>query len=372
MNIKRKLVWIWGFLLICCTQLLSFASADTLPLPPIAGFPSPSFVNSMVVIDQPGNADDSTGYGGVANKYRVSATQITVQDWVEFLNDIEDRLGLNASTWGFDPMNGPRDYTPDCNNDWCYQPYAKSGSNWVVTAFNANGVSLSASEAANLPIDWISMNMAARYLNWLATGNPDQGAFTFSSTSGQPRGNWDIASFNSSYPGARLPLEDELYKAMYRSNTSNTYYDYPLGSNSLPVASSATDSALHYDGVGGALINIFDGRDTALYAQVGQEMGNRWGVRDVGGNRHETTLNPSSLLYTLIRGSSAFQAASVSLKTSRQTQDDNDGNGPFRANKRFLSIGYRLSGVGGRICAVRFNPYYQNGNWGHRYPKLYL
>lgn len=341
-------------MLICCSQLLSFASADTLPLPPIAGFPSPSFVNSMVVIDQPGNADDSTGYGGVNHKYRVSATQITVQDWVEFLNDIEDRLGLNATTWGFGPMNGPNGYTPDCNNDWCYQPYAKSGSNWVVTSFNTNGVSLSASEAANLPIDWISMNMAARYLNWLATGNPDQGAFTFSSTSGQPQGNWDIASFNSSYPGARLPLEDELYKAMYRSNVSNTYYNYPLGSNSLPVASSATDSALHYSGVGGALINIFDGRDSAMYAQVGQEMGNPWGVRDVGGNRHETTLNPSSLLHTLIRGSSAFQAASVSLKTSRQTQDDNDGNGPFRANKRFLSIGYRVwAGVSASSGLIR-------------------
>jgi uncharacterized repeat protein (TIGR01451 family) len=354
MKIKSQRFWQLGFWLFCCMQLLSPARADTLPLPDIPGFPSPSFVNDMVVIDQPGNADDSTGYGGVNHKYRVSATQITVQDWVEFLNDIEDRLGLNATTWGFGPMNGPNGYTPDCNNDWCYQPYAKSGSNWVVTAFNTNGVSLSASEAANLPIDWISMNMAARYLNWLATGNPDQGAFTFSSTSGQPQGNWDIASFNSSYPGARLPLEDELYKAMYRSNTSNTYYNYPLGSNSLPVASSATDSALHYDGVGGALINIFDGRGSAMYAQVEQEMGNPWGVRDVGGNRHETTLNPSSLLHTLIRGSSAFQAASVSLKTSRQTQDENDGNGPFRANKRFLSIGYRVwSGVSAPSGLIR-------------------
>nr|CAA6799800.1 MAG: Unknown protein [uncultured Thiotrichaceae bacterium]CAA6799806.1 MAG: Unknown protein [uncultured Thiotrichaceae bacterium] len=325
--------------------------ADTLPLPNIAGFPSPSFVNDMVLIDDPGNNNDSTGYGGVDHKYKVSATHITVQDWVEFLNDIEDRLGLDASTWGFGPMNGANGYTSDCTNGWCYQPYAKSGSNWIVTTFNQNGASLSSGEAANLPIDWISMNMAARYLNWLATGHPNTGAFTFSFTGGEPQGNWDISSFDATYPGPRLPLEDELYKAMYRSNSGNTYYDYPLGSNSLTQATTDPTTALHNSGNGGAL--LWDG-GTSIYGQVGQETGNPWSVRDVGGNRHETTLNPNNTLETIIRGSSAFQGSNVSLSTTRLTQDDHNGNGPFLARKRFLSVSYRVwSGVSAPSGLIR-------------------
>jgi uncharacterized repeat protein (TIGR01451 family) len=330
--------------------------ADSLTLPNIPGFPSPSFVNNMVLIDDPGNLNDSTGYGGVDHKFRVSATQITVQDWVEFLNDIEDRLGLDAASLGFGPMTNAHS---DCTNSWCDSPYRKIGSNWTSIAFNAHGVDLSASETANLPIDWISMNMAARYLNWLATGDIDSGAFTFVNN-GQPRGNWRISSFDANYPGARLPLEDELYKAMYRNNTSNTYYNYPLGGNSLSVASSDTTTALHNSGVGGALVDMFGANSsTAMYAQVGQELGNRWGVRDVGGNRHETTLNPNNLTETIIRGAAVFQPGSFSLKTNRSTQDDNYQNiannyGPYLAQKRFLSIGYRVwSGVSAPSGLVR-------------------
>jgi formylglycine-generating enzyme required for sulfatase activity len=295
------------------------ASADSLTLPDLPGFPAPSFANNMVLIDDPNNADDpDTSYGGVDHKFRVSATHITVQDWVDFLNDIESRHGIDADSWGFGPMNGTNGYTQDCTNGWCYQPYAYNGSTWVVTSFNQNGANLSANEAGNLPIDWISMNMAARYLNWLATGHPDTGAFTFSNN-GEPRGNWDITSFDDEYPGPRLPLEDELYKAMYRNNTNNTYYDYPLGSNSLTQATTDPSSALHNSGYGGAL--LWDG-GISIYGQVGQETGNRWGVRDVGGNRHETTLNPNNTLETIIRGASAFQGSNISLKTTRLTQDD--------------------------------------------------
>lgn len=312
-------------MLICCSQLLSFASADTLPLP--AGVPAPSFVNNMVVIDSPGNTDDSaTGYGGVAYKYRVSATQITVGDWVAFLNAI----GVTgASDLGLGPMTISH---PDCDNGFCHSAFAYSGGSWKVTAFNQNGMSLSASDAANLPIDWLSLNNVARYLNWLATGSIDSGAFTFSDDGG-PKGNWPIATFNAAYPGPRLPLEDELYKAMYRNKSSNTYNVYPVpGTPTLATASQST--GLHIANEGGALTSNDSGHDVgAYYAQVGLETGNPWGVYDFGGNRHETTLNPSDTATTILRGAAAF---------GKISQSDRNVRNSLPAGRRYVSIGYRV------------------------------
>nr|CAA6830126.1 MAG: Unknown protein [uncultured Thiotrichaceae bacterium] len=299
------------------------AIADTLPLPP--GIPAPSFVNDMVEIGSSGNSDDSTGYGGVAYKYRVSQTQITVQDWVDFLNNIgvtgADDLGLGPMTTSHS----------DCDNGWCYSPFEYSGGQWRVIAFNQSGMNLDASEAANLPIDWLSLNNVARYLNWLSTGDIDTGAFTFTNDGG-PEGNWPIASFNGAYPGPRLPLEDELYKAMYRDSNSNTYYDYPLGSNSMASATSDVNSGLHDSNIGSALLNVFN-NGGGLYAQVGQETGNSWGILDAGGNRHETTLNPGATTTTILRGAASFGALGDSHKTARQSLD---------AGRRYISIGYRV------------------------------
>jgi uncharacterized repeat protein (TIGR01451 family) len=255
----------------------------------------------------------------------VSATQITVKDWTDFLNAVDPS---GANNLGLGPMT-----TSDasCDNPWCYSPFAYSGGSWKPIAFNQNGVNLSATATAKLPIDWLSLNMVARYLNWMATGSMDTGAFTFTNNGG-PKGNWPIASFNGSYPGPRLPLENELYKAMYRNKTSNTYNTYPLGSGTPALATADPNTGMHNSNIGGALTGVFS-NGGGLYAQVGQELGNPWGTYDFGGNRHETTLSPSAPTTTILRGASAFGNLSDSDKSARQTLD---------ASHRYLSVGYRV------------------------------
>lgn len=309
---------------VCAAMLFVGSSSayalDSMTLP--AGVPKPSFADSFVVIDDAGNPDDNRAgnYGGVGYKYRVSQTQITVGDWVAFLNAVDP-----GNSMGFGPIGA------SCGNDFCFAAYTHSGGTWSVTPFNEDGMAMSAAEAAKLPIDWLSLNMVARYMNWLATGNINQGAFTFSDTTS---GNATITSFDANYPGPRLPLEDELYKAMFWDKAKQAYNDYPTNNvqgDGTPVLAGIDASGIHNSNAGGALVPGYGG--TKHYAQVGQETGNPWEVRDTAGNRHETTLEPSAPTTTILRGAAAFGAVSASKYDFRDT---------LAAGNRYVSIGYRV------------------------------
>jgi uncharacterized repeat protein (TIGR01451 family) len=305
---------------IMAAFMLNTAFADSYTPP--AGVPSPSFANSFVVIDDIGNADDSrTGYGGVNYKYRVSATQITVNDWVAFLNTVDP-----GGTMGFDPIGA------GCGNDFCYAAYTYSGGTWSVTPFANDGMNMSAAEAGKLPIDWLSLNMVGRYMNWLATGDIEQGAFTFAQT-GSPIGNRAITAFDANYPGPRLPLEDELYKAMFWDKGKHAYNDYPTNNvqAGTPVLAGIDAHGMHNSNIGGALVPGYGG--TLHYAQVGQETGNPWSLFDTTGNRHETTLEPAAPNTTILRGAAAFGSVSDSRYDFRNT---------LAAGNRYVSVGYRV------------------------------
>lgn len=320
------------------------AAADSMTLPP--GVPAPSFVNSFVLIDDPGNGDDSrTGYGGVNYKYRVSATQITVGDWVAFLNAVDP-----DNTMGFEPIDS------SCGNDYCYSAYTYNGSAtppWQVTPFTDDGMNMTAAKAAKIPIDWLSLNRVARYMNWLATGNIEQGAFTFAQ-SGSPLGNRPITAFNAAYPGPRLPLEDELYKAMYWDKANQTYTDYPTSNlqGGEPVLATVNSSGIHNSNPGGALIPGYGG--TGHYAQVGQEIGNPWGMFDTTGNRHETALSPSAPDTAILRRASAFGSVTDSRYDFRME---------LPAENRYVSIGYRVwMGVSAPSGTVRISKQVTGGS----------
>jgi uncharacterized repeat protein (TIGR01451 family) len=318
---KKPLTRLIQGLLLCSTSLGFMALADTYTPP--TGVPTPSFANNFVVIDDVANGDDSrTGYGGVDYKYRVSATQITVGDWVDFLNDADPN-----DTMGFGPIGS------GCGNGLCFWAYEHNGSSWSVTGFTDDSMNMSAAEAANLPIDWLSINMVARYMNWLATGDVNSGAFTFSNTTS---GNASITSFDPNYPGPRLPLEDEIYKAMFWDGNSNSYNDYPTTniSGGIPVIAAVDASGIHNLNAGGALLPGYFG--SRRYAQVGQETGNPWGLFDVTGNRHETTVEPGNLSATVLRGASAFDNPPDGSHSLYSWRDNLD------AATRYVSVGYRV------------------------------
>ena len=180
---------IWIAIAVSYLLLMVNANAASLEIHPsvlTALGKRPSFADKMIVIDD-------VGKGGVDYEFMVSQTQITVQDWVDFLNVVDPG---NSKGLGLADSNNPH-----------HHPYQYSGNWQVKSAFDpGGGFSYSRAVTAKLPIDKLSLNQVARYMNWLATGSIANGAFTFSGSSGNSR----ITAFDSNFPGARLPLDVDM------------------------------------------------------------------------------------------------------------------------------------------------------------------
>jgi hypothetical protein len=83
------------------------------------------------------------------------------------------------------------------------------------------------------PIGFITWARAARYCNWLTTGDTETGVYVFT--------NGTFTSVNNanrvgSEPAYWLPRLNEYYKAAYYDPIAQVYYDYPTSTNSVPNA----------------------------------------------------------------------------------------------------------------------------------------
>ena len=119
-------------------------------------------------------------YGAVGYDYRIGTYEVTADQW--------------AAVYAADPNVGNAGY-------W-------SGSQ---------------------PTGGISWNEAAKFCNWLTTGNANSGYYTISGGSATPN-----ALSHDAYAAAHgttyfIPTENEWYKAAYYNGSRSTYYNYPTG-----------------------------------------------------------------------------------------------------------------------------------------------
>ena len=134
---------------------VSVAHSDVFNLPP--GQTSLQFVT----VGDPGNTADSSGYGSVGYVYQMGEYDVTVGQYVQFLNAVAqtDTYGLynsymavgsyagyHLTTIGITQSGTPGSYT-----------YSVAGSD---------------SQAANVPIFHVTWGDAARFCNWLQNGQP--------------------------------------------------------------------------------------------------------------------------------------------------------------------------------------------------------
>jgi hypothetical protein len=109
---------------------------------------------------------------------------------------------------------------------------------------------------ANKPATDITWIEATKFVNWLNTSRGHMPAYKFDGS-----GNFQLwasgdAGYNANNPyrnslaGYFLPSVHEWYKAAYYAPTSGIYYDFPTGSNTLPipVASGMALGTAVYDG----------------------------------------------------------------------------------------------------------------------------
>jgi autotransporter-associated beta strand protein len=185
-------------------------------------------VPAMVPVGNKGNPSDSTGYGSVAYDYRIGAYEVTVGEYVDFLN-----AAAKTDPYGLFSGN---------------QPIARSGSSGAYV-YQAVG-------SGRKPISNVSWFNAARYANWLhhggrVTSSTETGAYTLN---GAIAGTSYARNQNAIY---FLPTINEWYKAAYydpaKSGTSS-YWRFPTRSDTAPGNSLAVtpNQANYFRGETGA------------------------------------------------------------------------------------------------------------------------
>ena len=190
----------------------------------------------LVPVGNPGNANDTTGFGGVAYDYQIGKYDVTIGQYTDFLNAVAKTdtfslynagMGTNQNIRGISRTGVSGSYS-----------YSVIGPDGVV-----NGQS-----GANRPITYVSWWDSARFANWLANGQPT-GAQTSTTTengaynvNGATSGNAPARNVTNPNTGATptyvIPTENEWYKAAFYSPVLNSgsggYYLSATQSNAAP------------------------------------------------------------------------------------------------------------------------------------------
>jgi len=184
----------------------------------VATFNNPLSIANFLTVGNAGNANDSTGYGGVNYQYQIGKYPVTNYDYKVFLNAVAavDSYGL------FQPIMSS---SPSCG----ITRSGTSGSYMYSTRDNMHAK----------PVNCVSWFSAARYCNWLHNnyGDTETGAYELN---GVTLGNIPEKNLNARY---WIPTENEWYKAAYYTPNKNGsgpgYWAYATQSDTPPMAVTA-------------------------------------------------------------------------------------------------------------------------------------
>jgi formylglycine-generating enzyme required for sulfatase activity len=199
-------------------MLAATAPADVFNLP--AGQTSLQFVT----VGDAGNGADTTGYGSVPYVYQMGTYDVTIGQYIQFLNAV-----AKTDTYGL------------------YNSGMLSGAGWFPFGIVQNGgpgsyryaVAGSYGQAVNCPVFFVTWGDAARFCNWLQNGQPtgaegqgttETGAYTLN---GDTTFLMETRNATSTFV---IPSENEWYKAAYYKGkgVSAGYWTYPTQSNTAP------------------------------------------------------------------------------------------------------------------------------------------
>lgn len=219
-------------------------------------------VDTVNVGDAGNPSDDSpgTGFGAVSYDYAIGKYEITVSQYLTFLNAVANVTAAKPwleDLWVCD-MRSPLPDVSACKKKDSAKSYVtpglinRSGSGtttdpYVYTEVVDPTMGSSSGQRAILNISWFS---AARFANWVHNGatktaSTETGAYTLNNaTSGVFTKNADAKWW--------IPSEDEWYKAAYYDPTKpgvNKYWKYPTRSDELPAqeAPPGSKNAANYN-----------------------------------------------------------------------------------------------------------------------------
>lgn len=188
----------------------------------LAGNALPAASIDMVTVGNIGNANDTTGYGGVGYIFDISKYEVTLNQYSTFLNAV-----AKTDTYSL--------YNVNMANNVNIAGITRSGS--------SGSYSYTVTGSGNRPVTYVSWFDAARYVNWLDNGQPvnvgqvagttETGAYALNgATSG-------IIPRTLAGSGYALPTENEWYKAAYyqpvaQGGPASSYWPYATRSSTFP------------------------------------------------------------------------------------------------------------------------------------------
>ncbi|MGD9723122.1 MAG: SUMF1/EgtB/PvdO family nonheme iron enzyme [Pirellulales bacterium] len=260
-------------LLVCLCTRAAAVTIDTVP------------------IGDPGNPADTSyypqGIGAVGYEYRMSTYEVTVAQYVEFLN-------AKAAS---DPM---RLFSSEA-------PIDRSG---------ADGSFSYAAEpnAGNLPITYLNFWSAARFANWMHNGQGNGDTETGSYNLGGVRLPDDSARARTPNADWVVPTEDEFVKAGYYDPRTEAevgppgddhYWLYPTRSDSAPTqATIDSNRVIANPGFNAANWQTFQ---LSIIGSAGPDSTSYYGTYDQGGNVKEWALPSFGQIAQTKGGSAGFE-----------------------------------------------------------------
>lgn len=195
----------------------------------IASSNNPLNYGSFVDVGNPNNEADTNGLGSVPYSFKIGQTEITNQQYAQFLNAIAktDTYGIFSTSTAATVYGGQIIRTG-------------SSGNYVYSVNNA-------SYNNNRPATAMSHLSACRFVNWLSNNRPtgsqsqsttENGAYSITITNGvASRSSRNAINPNSAQPPTYwLPNKNEWYKAAYHSGAINgRYYEYPNKKDTPPL-----------------------------------------------------------------------------------------------------------------------------------------
>ncbi len=298
---------------------------------PLAGDPARAEPTiDWVTVGDPGNAADTTGYGAVAESFRIMKYEWTNALYVQYLNAVDPQGTGPNSIYNSNMGNNAKGGITNTGT--------VDGSRYTVKA-----------NMGDKPVNFLSWWDVARVANWMHNGAQTY-AFTDATASApQNTGAYTVGTTTfgapapAKNPGALfyIPTEDQWYKAAYYkgSGTSSGYWDYATQSDTAPTAVTADSTG---NGSAGSTGNFANFNFAAVWnSQLGNvtTVGTNGGpgayqTFDMNGNVREwNDLTGVSGTNRGFRGGAWGQNATFLPSTSRaepRAQDEDNAFSGFR------------------------------------------
>lgn len=274
-----------------------------------------------VEIGDAGNANDSTGFGGVSYTYHIGTYEVTNAQYTAFLNAV-------AAT-----------DTHALYNTLMETSFYGTGITRSGTSGNYSYSTIPGAE--DRPVNYVSFWAAARFANWLTNGQPvgaqgvgttETGVYNLGGVTNPVNTSISRDATAWANGGVAIASQNEWYKAAYYdpspSGPSDDYWLYPTQSDLDPSAESppgGTNSA-NYSFAAGNYTNVGAYIDSSSY----------YGTFDQGGNVFEWNEEVVSSSNRMIRGGT-ITTSSNNLRS--------DSSSSLDPTSEFNTIGFRVTSL---------------------------